>query len=484
MEKEKSIKLNFLMNALLSISSFIFPLITYPYVSRVLQPEGLGSVNFATSIITYFSMFAQLGIPIYGVKACARVRDDREKLSKTVHELLIINLVVCAISYCVLAMTILFVPRIYEHKTLFMVIGSSILFNSIGCEWLYKALEKYVYITTRSMIFKAIAVVVMLLLVHQRDDYVIYGGISIFAASAANILNLINIRRYISLRKFKSYDFKRHFRPILIYFLMSCSVTVYTNLDTVMIGFIKDEIEVAYYSTAIKVKVILTSAIASLGNVILPRASNYWAKNLKDKFFGMGVRAVNFVAVTSIPLTIYFMFFAREGVLLLAGDAYTHAILPMQIIMLTLFPIALGNIIGIQMLVPMGGETSVLRAEIIGAVVDFILNLILIPRLASAGAAISTVIAEICVTLLLYRSFKKRVNTVFLSNIKWMKIGFAVLVACACSFWVKLLFQNSFVTLAVSATLFACVYILMLYIVKEPGFMTIFNEMKMKLKRK
>ena len=135
-------------------------------------------------------------------------------------------------------------------------------------------------------------------------------------------------------------------------------------------------------------------------------------------------------------------------------------------------------------MVPMGGETSVLRAEIIGAVVDFILNLILIPRLASAGAAISTVIAEICVTLLLYRSFKKRVNTVFLSNIKWMKIGFAVLVACACSFWVKLLFQNSFVTLAVSATLFACVYILMLYIVKEPGFMTIFNEMKMKLKRK
>ena len=130
MGKQKSLKLNFVMNAILTMSQFIFPLITFPYVSRILLPIGTGKVSFATSIVSYFTLFAQLGIPTYGIRACAKVRDDREELSKMVQELLIINLVMSALSYAVYFAAIYYVPRFRQDKELFLIIGLTILFNS------------------------------------------------------------------------------------------------------------------------------------------------------------------------------------------------------------------------------------------------------------------------------------------------------------------------------------------------------------------
>lgn len=145
MSKQKSLKLNFVMNSILTMSQFIFPLITFPYVSRILLPVGTGKVSFATSIVSYFTLFAQLGIPTYGIRACAKVRDKREELSKMVQELFIINLVMSLIAYVVFFAAIYYVPRFRQDKELFLVIGLTIFFNAIGMEWLYKALEQYTY---------------------------------------------------------------------------------------------------------------------------------------------------------------------------------------------------------------------------------------------------------------------------------------------------------------------------------------------------
>ena len=194
MGQKRSLKLNFVMNAILTMSSFIFPLISFPYVSRILLPEGTGKVSFATSLIAYFTMFAQLGIPTYGVRACARVRDDREALSRTAQELLIINLVMTSLSYIALFLALLFIPRLWEERSLYLLVSLSVLFNTIGMEWLYKALEQYTYITVRSIVFKLVALVAMFALVSSREDYVIYGGITILASSASGIfLSLIHI---------------------------------------------------------------------------------------------------------------------------------------------------------------------------------------------------------------------------------------------------------------------------------------------------
>ena len=192
MGKKASLKINFIMNSLLTMSQFIFPLITFPYISRILLPVGTGKVSFATSIVSYFALFAQLGIPTYGIRACAKVRDDKKELTRTVQEIFIINFVMSLITYVVFFFAIYYVPRLRQDKELLMIIGLTIFFNAIGMEWLYKASEQYTYITIRSIIFKFIALIAMFMLVHKQSDYVIYGGISIFASSASNIFNFFH----------------------------------------------------------------------------------------------------------------------------------------------------------------------------------------------------------------------------------------------------------------------------------------------------
>ena len=171
MSKQRSLKMNFIMNALLTMSSFIFPLITFPYISRILLPTGMGKVNFATSIINYFLLFSQLGIPTYGIRACARVRDNKEELTRVTHELLFINIVISTLSYIVFFITVFTVPRLYNDKTLFILMSFTIILTAIGMEWLYRALEQYTYITVRSIIFKFIALAAMFLLIHKQSYY-------------------------------------------------------------------------------------------------------------------------------------------------------------------------------------------------------------------------------------------------------------------------------------------------------------------------
>lgn len=477
--KQKSIKLNFIMNATLQISAFIFPLITFPYVSRILGPSGTGNVSFATSIVTYFALFAQLGIPTYGIRATARVRDDKVLLSKTVQEIFIINAVMCVLAYIVFFVVLNLVPKMYNDKVLFIIISSTILFNSVGMDWLYKGLEKYTYITIVSIIFKFIAIILMFVCVHHKNDYVIYGAISIFAVSASNICNLVNIHKLIYIKPILNYEFTKHFYPIMIFFAMSCATTIYTNLDTVMLGFMKDNVEVGYYNAAIKIKNVLLGVVTSLGTVLLPRASYYVENNMYSEFKRIAGKALNFVVLISFPLCLYFILFAKEGVLFLSGDAYTEAILPMQILMPTLIFIGLTNIMGIQMLIPLGREKVVLYSEIAGAIVDLAINIVLIPIMSSSGAAIGTLVAEGVVWMVQYQALKEIVKESYL-KIKYIPILLGITLAGILSYFIKSLYLNSFLTLLLSAVIFFAVYLIVLTLAKE----SLINEIEFQILEK
>lgn len=478
-KKNKSLKMNFVMNVILTMSSFIFPLITFPYVSRILLPTGTGKVSFATSVVTYFSMFAQLGIPTYGIRACAKVRDNREELSKVVQELLCINLIMSIVSYVVLYMALYAVPRFQEEKALYVLLSFTIILTTIGMEWLYKALEQYTYITIRSVIFKFVALIAMFLLVHEQKDYVIYGGITIFAASASNIMNLINAHKYVDLRPIGNYDFKRHMKPILIFFAMSCATTIYTNLDTVMLGFMSTDTDVGYYNAAVKIKIILVSVVTSLGTVLLPRASYYIQQGKLDEFRRITKKALNFVVLIATPLMIYFMYYAKEGIYFLSGSAYAGAVVPMQVIMPTLLLIGITNILGIQILVPMGREKTVLYSEIAGAIVDIIVNALLIPKYASTGAAIGTLVAEFAVLVVQYWALKNEVRDSF-KQIHYIRIAIALVLGSMASLWVKLLGLGNFITLVISALLFFGAYALVLLAFKEEMVIEILETFKLK----
>jgi len=405
------------MNFILTASNFIFPLITFPYVSRILLAGGNGKIAFVTSVANYFSMVASLGIPTYGIRACASIRDDKEKLSKTVHELIIIHSFMTFFSMFFYFCSIFFVDKFYFEKELMIINGVGLLLNVLGVNWLYSALEQYGYITIRTIFFKIVSVVLMFILIHNQSDYIIYGAISVFAAAGSNVLNFINIKKFIYIKKYDNYEFKKHFKPIMIFFAQTIAITIYTNLDNVMLGFMKGDIQVGLYSASVRVKTMLVSLVTSLGTVLMPRLSYYIQQNKTEQFNQLINESVNFVLLLSISLTCFFVVMAEPSILLLSGDGYIDATLAMQIIIPSIIFIGLSNITGMQILTPLGKENIVLLSVIVGAFIDLILNIIFIPILNAAGASLGTLMAEISVLIVQLIYLKKlKMNIYDLKN--------------------------------------------------------------------
>lgn len=455
------------MNFILTASNFIFPLITFPYVSRILLASGNGRVNFAASVANYFMMVASLGIPTYGIKACAKVRDDKDDLSKTVQEILIINLVSTALVTLTYLVCIFTVPKFAQDKTLYLIEGVNIVLNMFGVNWLYQALEQYDYITARSVIFKFISMILMFLLVHQQSDYRIYAAITVVAAVGSNILNFIRLRRFVTFNRFNNYEFKKHLRPIFILFAQSVTTSIYTNLDTVMLGFMKNDEAVGLYTASVKVKGILLSIVTSLGGVLLPRMSYYVKKNEKDEFYKLLQLALNAVLFMSFPLAIYFSIESQNCILFLAGNGYLGAIPAMAIITVAIIPTGITGVIGIQTLTPLNREKQVLFSVIVGAVSDFVLNLTMIPQWGAAGAALATTIAEFLVLLVqivLARDILKNVA----GKVHFIKYLLITAAASVPTFILtQRLYYNVFINLLITAPVFFGIYTLILYAAKD-----------------
>ena len=466
MKKQKSLKKNFVYHTLLKMSSVIFPLITFPYVSRILRPAGMGRVSFAVSLISYFTMLSQLGMPTYGIRTCSKVRNNRLELTRTAHELLGINLIMCVVSYMLLALALLLLPDLWQDRTLYVIISSTIFLTSIGMEWLYKALEQYRYIALRSLVFKLIAMIALFLLVHDGDDYVLYGAISIFASSASNIVNFINARRLIDFRPVGHYDMKRHLKPVAVFFAMACATTIYTHMDTIMLGFMLTKSDVGIYNTAVRIKTLLLSLVTSLGAVLLPRSSYYIEKKMWKKFRVASKKALDFVFIVSSAFMLYFMLYARFGIMLFSGGYFESSVLPMRIIMPTLLFIGVTNITGIQIMVPMGREKSVLLSEVVGLVINLVINFLLIPRMASTGAAIGTVVAEAAVLAVQYFALRGEIGRAF-HAVSYKRILLGLAVGTVSSFWVAFLGLSNFMTLALTTILFFGSYGLILYVTGE-----------------
>lgn len=470
------------MNAILSISSVLYPLITFPYVSRVLLPEGTGKVAFASSLIYYFTMVSQLGIPLYAVSACARVRDNRRELSKIAHELLMINLIMTAIAYLGFAGVMVCFPSLHDERVLYIIVSLGIIFDTIAMEWLYKALELYDYITVRSLVFKTIAVIATFCLIHTKEDYLIYGAITIFASSASGVVNFLNVGKYIDVRIVGGYDLKRHIKPVTVFFLILCASAVYTHMDTLMLGIIKSEVDVGYYNASLKVRNILVGVVAALGTVLLPRTSYYVEQGMMEEFRIICAKAIRFVCIVAMPLSVYFAVYAKESVYFLSGKEYTASIFPMQILMPTLLSIGIGNVFGVQMLVPLGKEKTILKSEITGAVVNVIANSILIPRFACVGAAIATLIAELTVTSIQGVALKTDAALMF-RGVPYVNIIGGIAVGIVSSAWIKQVSLAPFVALVISAILFFGGYFGTLLITRESLTWSVFQQILTKAER-
>ena len=464
--KIKSVKFNFIMNFILTASNFIFPLITFPYVSRVLGASGTGKVSFAISVVSYFTMVAALGVPTYGIRAAAKARDDQEKLNRTTQEILIIHLFMMILVSIAYFMAILFVPRFQSDRILFLVVGVSILLDPLGVNWLYQGLEQYGYIAKRSIFLIFGGVILMFMFIHSPDDYVFYGVTSILASAGSNVLNFINLRKYVSLKPVGDYNIKQHLKPILILFAQVVAVNIYTNLDNVMLGFMKTDLDVGLYAAAVKVKTILTSLVTSLGAVLLPRLSYYIMEGRKEEFQALIKKAYNFVIVIAFPLMPFTIFYAKDCLIFLSGNEFIGATLAMQIIAPTIVLIGLSNLLGIQVLTPLNREKQLVYSVVAGAVADLILNMVFIPEMGAAGAALGTLVAE-AVVLMVQILYLKDLFFKIAKQVQYGKIVLALILASVISIRCSNIVDMVFLKLLIAGMSFFGIYGLILLLTKE-----------------
>lgn len=397
----KSLKTNYLFNLLNTVSGLLFPLITFPYASRILLADGIGQVNFFQSIIQYITLLTCLGIPMYAIREIAKVRDNVKERNKTTVEILLLHASLTFIGYVIVAILIATVTEIQVDITLFLILSTTIFFTAIGCEWFYQGIEDFKYITIRGLIVKTFSVALLFLLVRTKEDILWYAVYTVFGVLGGNIFNFIRLRKYISFKGFSLKELHplRHLLPALHIFVLNLVISIYIQLNTVMLGFMADTTSVGLFTAASKLSHMTLGIVGALGTAMLPRLSNLIATGQKEKFDQLTQKAMQFVIAITLPMTVGMILTAPYLIRLFCGDTYIPAILTLQIISPIILAIGISNILGIQILYPQGQENKVIWSTALGAITNFILNLWLIPKYVQDGASIATVIAEIVVTV-------------------------------------------------------------------------------------
>ena len=400
----QSVKVNYILNLINTGTQMLFPLITFPYVCRVIEADGIGQINFFQSIISYISLFTCLGIPMYAIREIARDRSDVVQMNRTAMEILLLHSMLTLVGYAIVAILCLTVPQIQVNIPLFLILSLTIFFTAIGCEWFYQGIEDFKYITIRGLIIKTISVVLLFIFVKSKTDLLYYGCYTVFGVLGGNIFNFFRLRKYIHRENiiFSELHIKRHIKPVLKVFSFSVVTSIYLQLNTVLLGFLKNALAVGYFAAATKVMQMLLTMSACLGSVMMPRASHLIAENKEDEFNRLIQKSYDFTLAIALPMTIGLIFCAPSLITALCGVKFEHSILPSQIIAPIILMVAISNVFGIQVLFPKGKINIVTLCCGIGAVADLILNLCLIPFFSYIGTSIAYLGAEVATTVSMY----------------------------------------------------------------------------------
>lgn len=465
--KINSVKVNFILNITRMLLGMIFILLTTPYVTRILGAESLGKVEYINSIITYFILFTVLGIPNYGIREVAKYRENKYKLSKVVIELGIILFITTVAGYIIL-LIFLYNTELLELKSLVLIMSMNLIFTNIGFEWFYQGIENQLYITIRYIILRIITLVLLFFTVKNSNDYLKYGSILVLMNSGSNILNFINLRKYINLKeiKFKDLEILKHIKPILVIFSASVAISIYSQLDTIMIGNI-DKSAVAFYNVASKIIRISLTIVRALGIVLLPRISNFYQKNDIENYKKYLNYSLNYSLMMALPIFFGVILLSKNIILIIAGEKFLVSVQTMQILAIIIPIVGIAYFLGYQLLYPRGLERYYTYSVVTAAVVNFIFNYITIPKYLQNGAALGTVIAEsIGVIMMLFFSSKLLKEIEFFA-IKRLKYFIASCVMGIFVYIVTLQNMNNIVIILVSIVIGAVSYFSLLLALRE-----------------
>ena len=449
-----SLRKNFIYNAILTMSGYIFPLMVYPYVSRILGVSNIGACNFVDSIVEYFTILSMMGMNTIGIREIAKCKNDQQKLDNVFSQLFSLNTLTTITAIIILIIATNIVPKFAPYKDLLYIGVGKLFFNYMLINWFFQGLENFKYIAARTIFVKILFVISVFLFVKTETDVKLYYFLVALTWAGNGIINFIYAKKYVSF----NFTLKINKAIIGSFFILGVywfMNSMYTTLNVAFLGFATNDIEVGYYTTANKLLTVIMTMFTALTSVMVPRVSVALKSNDNSEAKALIRKAINALMLFAIPLIFFVFPFSQELIYLMSGKGYEGATTPLQIMTPLFFLVGYDQIIVLQTLLPMGKDKDILRNSILAASVGIISNIFLTLNFGKNGSAIVLILAEL--SLLLSSQFCVTkylgLKIPFKLIIKHI-IGFSpIIIIC----YVIKYFINSYViSLIVSASIICC----------------------------
>lgn len=392
----KSVKKNYLYNLSYQVLTIVVPLITTPYISRALGAEKIGEYSYLNSISSYFVLLAVLGTSTYAEREISYYQDNREKRSQRFWDLFVLRMItssICSLSYFV------FIFFAFNNSILALIISLNIISVAFDTVWVFQGMEEFGKITVRNTIIRILTVVLMILLVKKPEDVWLYALINNLSSIIGSFTLYPFLKKYINKPNIKNIHPFKDFKNIIKLFIPTIAISIYTVLDTTMLGlFTSTKVENGYYEEALKISRTALTIVTSLSAVMIPRISYHFEKGEMDEIKRYMYKSYRFVFMLSLPICLGLIGISDNLVPWFFGSGFDKVSLLLKVSAFLVPIIGLSNITGMQYLVPTMQQDKLFYSVLFGALTNFTLNMIFIPLYYSTGAIAASVIAELVVT--------------------------------------------------------------------------------------
>lgn len=460
---KKSIKKNYFFNVSYQILLLLTPFITTPYISRVLGADGVGKVSYAESIVSYFALFAILGISTHGQRAISYVQSQKYERSVVFWNTKILEFFTSGLAF----LAYLGLAIMKKSGLIYIILSINILSVFIDISWFFNGMEEFGKSVLRNALFKILNIIYIFVFIKSKSDLAIYVfGLAIFTF-LGNISMWWYLPRYICKVPFAEIHPFKDIKIVLSLFIPTVAIQIYTVLDKTMIGIItKDAFENGYYEQALKLSKIVLMVVASLGTVMIPRIGFYYKNGDEDEVKKLMYRGYHFVWFLGIPLCFGLMMISKTFVPWFFGDGYEKVVILLRILSILILAIGINNVTGMQYLIPTERQNIFTLTVIIGAVTNLMLNALLIPKLQSIGAAIASITAESVIAIVQLIFVRREISPcqVIKEGKSYFMAGIVMLMPLLIE---SVIFDSSFLNTVIMVITGIIVYMGVLLIVKD-----------------
>ncbi|MBN1604423.1 MAG: polysaccharide biosynthesis C-terminal domain-containing protein [Chitinispirillaceae bacterium] len=431
------------------------------------MPDGVGRINFATSFISYFIVLSSFGISSYGFRAVAHARDNKELLSKTVHELFLVNIVATLVSYASLLVIVFSNKQFYDAKELIFILSSMIVFTTISLDWVYIGLEQYLVITLRALIFPIISLLLMFAYVKTKDDYLKYALITVFSVAASSLFNFFYIKKFIYIKLYRDYNLIPHIKGTWNFFVMAILANVFAKLDNTFLTMFSSYGTVGLFSSANKLIMLGTTILGSVNNIFVARFSYYLKNKQQDAYNNSLNTALYFITLITIPCVFGMEMLSKDVVMLLMGSQFQGSIVLCRILAPTLVFSMLSLFFSNQVLYAHEADKKLLVSNIFFGLLSLVLNVILIPKFHDWGAAFSVLLSTFGGAVIVILYSKPYLRSSIKSGPVFRSVAAAIIMSVII-YSTTLLSNSSLVRVLSSVPVGIVTYFSVLLILKEP----------------